>query len=325
MNILVTGSTGFIGRSLCEKLTEKNLKAWGTVLAGESVESLPANVEVVPIEPIGPETKWYEALEGIDTVVHLAARVHVMDEKDDDPLKAYRHANVYGTEHLAREAANHGIKRFVFLSSVKVLGEETEVPYCENAPPQPMDPYGISKHEAEDALWKVAAETDLEVVIIRPPLVYGAGVKANFLNLLKLVHLGIPMPLGAVNNCRSLIYRSNLIDAIVICINHPKAVGQTFLVSDNEDVSTPELIRRVASAMGCPARLFPVPVSVMRFAGKLTGKTAAMDRLLGSLVVDSGKIRRELGWNPPFTMAEGLKETAEWYKVRLGTMGDKVG
>lgn len=316
LRILVTGATGFVGRSLCEKLLLNDVELRGTVWAAEPATNLQAGVQAVPIETIGPDTDWSETLSGIETVIHLAARVHVMDETSGDPLTAYRQVNVAGTENLARQAAAQGVKRLIFLSSVKVHGEETEVPYTEQLSPAPQDPYGVSKLEAENLLHKISAETGLEVVIIRPPLIYGPGVKANFLNLLKIVDKGIPLPLASITNVRSLLYLGNLIDAIILCANHPQAAGQVFLVSDGEDVSTSELVRRVATALDRPARLLSFPPSLMRLAGKLTGKSMAVDRLLGSLVIDSGKIRRELGWMPPYTMAEGLAATAKWYKSR---------
>jgi nucleoside-diphosphate-sugar epimerase len=211
------------------------------------------------------------------------------------------------------------VRRFIFISSIKVNGEGTlpGQPYTADDIPAPADPYGVSKHEAELGLMKLAEETGLEVVIIRSPLVYGPGVKANFLSLLKFVNKGIPMPLASINNKRSMIYLGNLVDAIVTCAAHPNAAGQTFLVSDGTDISTPELMRRVAAAFERPVRLMPFPPSLIRLAGRLLGKSAAMDRLLGSLEVDCGKIRRELGWNPPFTMAAGLKDTAEWFNKQF--------
>lgn len=312
-NVLVTGATGFIGRALCAKLLAEGAQTRAAVWREEPAGSIQAGLDVVPIDSIGPDTDWNRALAGIDAVIHLAARVHVMDEKAEEPLAAYRRVNVAGTERLARMAAANGVKRLIFMSSVKVHGEETPVRYTEHDIPAPLDPYGVSKLEAEDILRKIAAKTGLEVVVIRPPLVYGPGVKANFYKLMGIVARGLPLPFGSVNNARSLIYLGNLIDAVILCSRHPSAAGQTFLISDGENVSTPELIRRIAAALGKPARLFPFPPEIMRFAGKLTGRASAVDRLLGSLAVDDSKIRKELGWKPPFTMTEGLKETAEWY------------
>jgi nucleoside-diphosphate-sugar epimerase len=316
MNVLVTGATGFVGRLLCEQLS-KTCSVRGSVRSVKTPTYLPAGIQAAPIASIGPDTDWSAALTGIDIVIHLAARVHVMDETVGDPLTAYRLVNVAGTERLARQAAAAGVRRLVFLSSVKVHGEESTAPYAEENQPAPQDPYGVSKLEAEHILQQIAAETGLEVVIIRPPLVYGPGVKANFRNLLKIVERGLPLPFAGINNARSLIYLGNLNDAIITCATHPQAAGQTFLVSDGEDVSTPTLIRRVAAALDRPARLLPFPPSLMQLAGKLTGKSMAVDRLLGSLVIDSGKIRRELGWKPPYSMAEGLRKTAEWFRRRF--------
>jgi nucleoside-diphosphate-sugar epimerase len=222
--------------------------------------------------------------------------------------------NAGGTEVLARQAADRGVRRFVFLSSVKVHGEGSRVPYTEEQQPDPQDPYGVSKWKAEVSLKRIGGDTGLEVVIIRPPLVYGPGVKANFYQLLRSIELGLPLPLAGIQNKRSLVFLGNLIDAIISCATHAEAAGRTFLVSDGEDISTSELITRAAAALGRPARLLPFPSALLRLAGLLTGKKAAVDRLLGSLTVDSSRIRRELGWTPPFTMTEGLRETAVWYR-----------
>lgn len=316
-SVLVTGATGFVGRPLCEKLLKTFGLVRGSVWIAEPATCLPAGVQLAPIEAIGPATDWSEALTGIDTVVHLAARVHVMDDTSEDPLEAYRQVNVSGTENLARQSVANGVRRLVFISSVKVHGEESDVTYTEENALSPQDPYGVSKLEAEVALKRIAKNTGLEVVIIRPPLVYGPGVKANFLRLLGTVERGIPLPLASIDNRRSLVYLGNLIDAISLCATHPKAAGQAFLVSDGDDVSIPDLIRRLASALERPARLLPCPTTLMRLAGRMLSKASAVDRLVGSLTVDSSKINRELGWQPPFTMAEGLKVTATWCKSRV--------
>jgi len=319
--ILVTGATGFIGSALCGRLLADGARVRAAVWREDPPGGLQAGLETALIDSVGPDTAWTDALARTDTVIHLAARVHVMDERCKDPLAAYRRVNVAGTERLARVSAANGVKRLVFLSSVKVNGEESLTRYTENDHAAPSDPYGISKFEAEEVLKKISAETGLEVVIIRPPLVYGPGVKANFYRLMAMVEKGLPLPLGGFDNSRSFVYLGNLTDAIVLCAKHPNAGGRTFLVSDGEDVSTPELVRRLALALGRPSRVFPFPPGLMRLAGKLAGKTASVDRLLGSLVVDNSKIIRELGWKPPFTMSEGLKETAEWYVKRLRSAG----
>jgi nucleoside-diphosphate-sugar epimerase len=258
-------------------------------------------------------TDWTDALRGIDIIVHLAARVHMMHDTVVDPLAAFREVNVSGTERLIQMAAAARVKRLIYISSIKVNGEESSTPYTEQDIPNPQDAYAVSKWEAEQVLRQSTADTGVEVVIIRPPLVYGPGVKANFLQLIKIVNRGIPLPLSSVNNSRSVIYLGNLIDAIVACIDRPEAAGQTFLVSDGEDISTPELIRRVAAVLGKSPRLFPCPPMIMRLAGKLTGRFAEVERLLGSLTVDTSKIQRELGWKAPYTLEQGLRETAEWF------------
>ena len=317
MNVLVTGANGFVGGALCKRMVADGWHVRGTVRCTKQAASLPAGVEIVQVKSIGADSDWLDALNGVDAVVHLAARVHVMNDIVADPLSAFRQVNVAGTERLARIAAISGVKRFVYISTIKVNGEEEYTPYTEQDIPKPKDPYGISKWEAEQALYETAKKTGLEVAILRPPLVYGPGVKANFLTLLKLVQSGFPIPLLNIDNHRSLIYLGNLVDAIVTCITHPNASGQTYLVSDGESVSTPELIRRVASALGSPAHLIPFPLFLMRFAGMLIGKLPSVNRLLGSLSVDSAKINRELGWTPPYTMAQGLRETADWFKTYL--------
>jgi len=312
--VLVTGATGFVGRFLCTRLLSEGRNVRGTIRSAEKHSLLVLGVEPLVIEPLGPDTNWSKALEGIDTVIHLAARVHIMNDKVDDPLAEFRLVNTLGTKRLAEEAARAGVKRFVFISTIKVNGEETAIPYTRDSLPNPSDPYGISKWEAEQALRSIERKTGLEVVVIRPPLVYGPGVKANFLKMMHAIQRGIPLPLASLSNRRNIIYVGNIVDSIATCCTHPKAAGQTYLVSDGEDVSTPDLVQRIASALGRPARLVPFPTVLMRVLGKVTGKSAAVDRLLGSLVVDSSKIRSELGWKPPFSMEEGLAHTARWYK-----------
>jgi nucleoside-diphosphate-sugar epimerase len=310
---LITGANGFVGQALCKRMISNGWRVRGTVRNRPLAFSRVVGAEAIEIPSIDSKTDWSKALVGVDTVVHLAARTHVMIEDSHDPLEAYRLINVAGTERLARSAGTFGVERFIYLSSVKVNGEGRAERYTELDIPAPEDPYGISKWEAEQVLYDIAGRTGLEVVALRPPLVYGPGVKANFLRLLDLIYRGIPLPLASVDNRRSLIYLENLVDAIVTCINNPKATGQTYFVSDGDDASTPELIRRVATVLGRPARLFPFPPALMHVAGKILGKSAAMERLLGSLTVDPGKIRRELQWEAPYTMVQGLQETADWY------------
>jgi nucleoside-diphosphate-sugar epimerase len=237
-----------------------------------------------------------------------------MYEQTANPLRLYRNINVEGTHNLARQATIAGVQRFIYISSIKVNGERTmDRPFREDDVPRPEGAYSISKWEAEQALAHVAATSSLDVVILRPPLIYGPGVRANFLLLMKAIRRGIPLPFGNVHNQRSLLYLGNLTDAIVTCINHPRAAGKTYVLSDNEDLSTTDLLRGLANAMGSPSRLLPIPTPFLRLAGKVIGKTDAMDRLIGSLVVDSYKIRQELNWNPPYTISQGLHETASWF------------
>ncbi len=313
--VLVTGANGFIGTNLCKRLLSENFHIRGAVRPGKAI-LLPKGVEATPVESIEGDTPWGDALEGVHTVIHLAALVHVMKDSASDSFAEYRKVNVQGSGHLALAAAQYGVKRFIFMSSVKVNGEGRSTPYKEADIQEPQDPYGISKLEAEQVLHEIADQTGLEVVILRPPLVYGPGAKANFLRLLKVVDSGIPFPLANVNNRKSLIYLENLADAIVACINHPKAAGQTFFVSDGEDVSTIELIRHMGSALGRPVRMFSFPPFMIRLGGRLLGKSSEVERLLGSLMVDCSNIKRELDWKPPYTMDQGLKETGRWYLKR---------
>jgi nucleoside-diphosphate-sugar epimerase len=312
--ILVTGATGFVGQAFCERAISKGWKVRAALRTPGNF-TLPTGTEVVTIKSIGAETSWTESLAGVDTVIHLAARVHVMKDTATDPLTAFREVNVAGTEALARCAAASGVRRFVFMSSIKVIGEGKSEPYTELDQPLPKDSYAVSKWEAEQILRQIAESTRMEVVILRPPLVYGPGVKANFLKLLKLVDSGIPLPFGSIDNHRSLIYLGNLVDAIMTSITHAEAAGNTYLVSDSECVSTRELVCRLGRALDKPARLLVAPVFLLKLAGLMFGKTAAENRLTGSLVIDITKIMSELGWCPPFTMDEGLRDTAQWFKT----------
>lgn len=329
MRVLVTGASGFIGQALCQALSRSghtvrrviraratNDRAPDSRFANPSVDGMAAEtMETVGIDVIGPETNWSQALAGIESIVHLAARVHVLKETAADPLTEFRQVNVAGSERLARMAVAAGVRRLVYVSSVKVNGESTSSgrAFSEEDAPSPQDAYGLSKWEAEQALLEVARETGLEVVIVRPPLVYGPGVGGNFLRLMNWIDRGWPLPLGSVSNARSLIYLGNLVDVLTICVESPRAAGKIFLASDGEDVSTPELIRRLARVMGRQPRLISIPPAILRIAGLLTGKSAETERLLGSLCVDSSRIRRELQWTPPFPLEQGLRETAAWY------------
>lgn len=316
MRVLVTGANGFIGQTLCRRLCEdeKHEVVAAVRGGGNSI----AGITHLSVGDIHSQTTWKHALGGVDVVVHLAGRAHVMRDTHIDPLAGYRAINTDGTLNAARQAVAAGVRRFIYLSSIKVCGEGqslvSEAAYDETQLPAPSDAYAISKLEAEKGLKDIAKTTGLEVVILRPPLVYGPGVTANFLRLMRMVDRGWPLPLGAVNNRRDLIYLGNLVDAIATCITHVAAANKTFLLADGDDVSTPELIRRLSDALGCPARLLPMPEHGLRIAGILTGKSMAVNRLLGSLMVDSSAIRQDLDWSPLYSMREGLLETVKWYR-----------
>jgi UDP-glucose 4-epimerase len=309
MTILVTGASGFVGADLCQILVARGYGVRGVFRKTNGVTATHSPFERVGVATIDASTAWSLVLQDVETVVHLAARVHVMSDTSLDPLAAFRLVNTEATLNLACQAAQAGVKRFIFISSVKVNGEETELdqPFNEDDEPRPIDPYGISKMEAEQGLRKIAANTGMEVVIIRPPLVYGPGVKANFAALMRAVQRGWPLPLGAVHNQRSLVALDNLVDFIVTCISHPHAANQTFLVSDGQDLSTTELVRGMAQAAGVPARLLPVPVWALQAGATLLGKGDAVQRLCGNLQVDISKARSLLGWVPPVSVDEGLR------------------
>ena len=307
MKILITGATGFIGKTLCEALSNYGFNLRAAVRQRDI--KLPIDYEIVQIGDIGLQADWQEALIGVDTVIHLAGMVHMLGDTGDHSLSTFRKVNVLGTEQLARMAIKAGVKKFIFISSVKVNGEGALRSYIEKDIPAPKDAYGISKREAEDLLTCIAVETGLQVVILRLPLVYGLGVKANFKSLVKLASSGLPLPFKGVNNRRSFLYLGNLVDAIVTCIRHPLAAGETFLVSDDQDVSTPDLIKMIACAMNKKAVLFSLHPVILSALCKIAGKTEELEKLTGTLLVDSSKIRNLLGWKPPFTLEEGIRET----------------
>jgi nucleoside-diphosphate-sugar epimerase len=311
MKLLVTGASGFVGMELIRYLYEMHRFQIIAALHHQ-VPAFPTGVESVQVADLTAFTDWSMALAGVETVVHLAARVHVIHDLSRNPLDEFRQVNVAGTLNLARQAAVAGVKRFIFLSSVKVNGECTHpgYPYSEQDIPAPQDPYGISKHEAEEGLRQLAKETGMAVTIIRPPLVYGYGVKANFRNLLLWLKKGIPLPLGAIHNQRSFVALDNLIDFILTCILHPNAANQTFLVADGEDLSTPELLQRAGLALGKPVRLLPVAAGMLHLGATLIGKKAMTQRLCGSLQVDISKARELLNWAPPMSVDEGLRRVA---------------
>lgn len=313
--ILVTGATGFVGRRLCGALLERGDEVVAAIRNESRAECLPRGVTTVAVGEIGPETVWEpKLLETIDAVAHLAARVHVLRETAENPAAEFQRVNVAGTERLARAAAGR-VKRFVFISSLHAMRSLADERLTESSNCLPESDYGRSKLEAERVLSTIAYETGLETTILRPPPVYGPGHAGNLQKLMQAVQHGWPLPLGGVRgNQRSLIYVDNLVDAIVTCLNHPRAGGQTFLLGDAGSVSVADLIRQAGAAFGCRPRLIPIPPAAMRLAGKLTGKSAAVEKLLGSLAIDDGRIRTTLEWEPPVSREEGFAETAAWMK-----------
>lgn len=311
LNIAITGASGFVGRQLCSELV---LRGYKVTAFTRDLRNQLDNIDYHMIEDIGVDTNWGNALDKVDVLIHLAARVHVMHEVANNPLQSFLDVNLHATVHLAKAAAAAGVKRFVYASSIKVNGEFTQnQPFSEQDAANPQDAYAVSKWEAEKALREIEKETGMQVVILRPPLIYGPNVKANFASLIKLVDKGLPLPLASINNKRSLIYLGNFVDAIISCAQHPKAAGNTYLVSDGEDISMPQLIKKIAYALNRPSRLFSFPVSIMYLIAKLAGKSSSLQRITQSLAIDSSKIRQELNWQPPFTIEQGLKETADWH------------
>lgn len=312
--LLITGSSGFVGCRLVEKAIGNPDYGVGALVRRTPVRSI-EGVAYHLLPDFSTIDAQHRALHNVDVVIHLASRVHIMNDTEVDPLTAFRLVNVGHTVQLARSAVTAGVKRFIFVSSIKVNGEETApgFPYRETDAPSPADPYGVSKMEAEEALKALAVETGLEVVIIRPVLVYGPGVKANFESMMKWLHKGIPLPFGAIRNQRSLVALDNLVDLILTCVNHPAAADQTFLVSDGDDVSTTQLLQKLANALNSPARLIPVPEWVLTVGASLLGRKALSQRLCGSLQVDITKACSLLGWHPVVTIDQGLRATADHY------------
>jgi nucleoside-diphosphate-sugar epimerase len=313
--ILLTGATGFIGRAVTTTLLENSSFVVATVRA-RVTQAMPVceALRWVVVGDIHAQTVWQPYLDGVQTVVHCAGRAHVLREQATDAQAAFLEVNVAGTLRLAQQAAVAGVQRFVFLSSIGVNGNQTSVPFDEAATPHPHDAYAVSKFEAEQALLALAAQTGMEVVIIRPPLVYGPGAPGNFASLVRWVQRGLPLPLGAVHNQRSFVALDNLVSMVLLCADRalsPQAANQVFVVADGEDVSTSTLLRKVARAAGRPSRLLPVPASWLRAGAGLLGKRAVADRLLGNLQVDATKARTLLGWRPVITMDEQLAKMFE--------------
>ena len=312
---LVTGATGFVGNAFVKQLLTRYEFGHVAVAVRKNGFQWPDGVRQHIIGNLDISNDWSNVVEDISVVVHCAARVHLVTDKSENPLDEFRNVNVQGTMNLARYAATAGVRRFVFVSSIGVNGAETfRQPFDAQDRALPHSPYALSKYEAELGLHALATETGMEVVIIRPPLVYGPGAPGNFGSLMRWLQRGIPLPLGSIHNLRSLVALDNLVDLIVTCLTHPAAANETFLVSDGEDVSTTELLRRMGQAMGCPARLIPVPSGVLKAAAALLGKRDMAQRLCGSLQVDIQKTRQLLGWNPPLTLDQGLRKAAEGFR-----------
>jgi len=311
--VLVSGANGFVGRAVCRSLLRQGWQVRGAVRSTLLKNFLEPGVEMSVVHDLGPHTDWTHALTDVDAVVHCAARVHMLSERAADAATLYHRTNTAGTARLADMSVQFGVRRFLYMSSLKVLGEESGHRLSASDVSEPHDPYARSKWDAEQFLIQLATRTPLEVVIVRPPLVYGPGVKANFLALLGLVRMGVPLPLASIRNVRSFLYVENLADAIVRCLTHPKAAGETFLLSDDDDVSTPELLRRLGDALGVRVRLVPFSPRILSIVAHVVGKTNALRRLTGSLSIDPRHIKETLDWKPPYSMDKGLKATAVWY------------
>lgn len=311
MKLLVTGASGFVGSAVCRAIMSSNHEC---VASARNIQASVVRADqVVATGDMTATTQWQEALSDVDVVIHCAARVHVMHDRSGDPLAEFRAVNVDGTLNLARQAAAAGVKRLIYISSIKVNGEFTQTgnPFQADDAPAPSDAYGISKMEAEQGLKRIAQEAGLEMVIIRPPLVYGRGVKGNFASMMTLVDRSLPLPLGAIHNKRTLIGVDNLVDLIMTCLDHPNAANQVFLAGDDEDISTTQLLKRLAAAMGRPSRLIPVPATLLKLCATLLGKADMAQRLLGSLQLDTRKTRELLGWSPPISLDEGLRRCVD--------------
>ena len=314
--VLVTGATGFVGAAVVPWLSQSGFEVVAAVRRTPE-PSFGDDVRVSFVGDVGPNTNWEAPLAGIDAIVHLAARAHVMDEKEKGATSAYHRTNTEATHQLATQAAVCGVKRLVFVSTIKVNGDRTtHSPFSETDEPSPTAAYAISKAEAERALRGVAERTGLEVVILRAPLVYGEGVKGNFRSLLRLCTTGVPLPLGGASNRRSMVYVGNLADAIRSCLSHERAANELFLVRDGDDVSIANLVRRLRAGLEVPQRMFSFPLSMLRLGARAAGQADKLARLIDALVVDDTKLRTMLGWSPPFTIEAGLRRTVEWHRSK---------
>lgn len=322
MKVLVTGANGFVGRALCQLLAENTSHEIIAAVRRQTDDLITAS-KIVEIEAIDANTNWQAALQGVDVIVHLAGRAHVMRENADNVMAIYRTINTQGTHHLAQQAMQAGVKRFIYISSIKVNGEGqatiNDASYQPDDTPNPHDAYAISKAEAESAITSLCTGSTMQYVILRPPLIYGSGVKANFLQLIKLVHSGVPLPFGCLHNQRDMIYIKNFCDVIQHCITHPQAANKIYLPSDNAPVSTPALANALALAMRQKAKLLPIPMWALKTAFLLLGKTKAFSRLSGSLMVDSSALTQDLQWHPPYTLQQGVQATVDWFINKSNT------
>lgn len=311
--VMVTGANGFVGQPLCVEMLGRG---WHVKAALRAPHQFLPGIEPVMVGPIDDDTDWTDGLRGVEVVIHLAARVHVMKEAAADPLAEFLKVNLCGTVNLAQQAARAGVKRLVYVSSIGVNGNRTEGEraFSEEDIPHPHNAYALSKWQAEQALRRIAQETGMQVVIVRPPLVYGPAAKGNFINLLAAIDKGIPLPLAGARNLRSLVYVGNLVDVLIACAIHPSAAGQTYLVRDGEDISTALLVGKIAAALGRSCRSFYFPPGLLRAVAVMLGRSAQVDQLFGSLRVSDAKLRSELGWVPPYTLDQGLHATADWYR-----------
>ena len=312
-SILITGATGFVGRNLIPLLLQQNYSIKIAVRSTVN-PAFATQLTVVQVGDINGDTEWQFALQDIDVVIHLAARAHILKDKSPNPEAEFLRVNTAGTANLAQQAMQAGVKHFIFISSIGAVTRLSNHLVTEKSPCQPTSPYGLSKLQAEQALIEIAQPRSMAWTILRPTLVYGKGNPGNMERLVKLIKTSLPLPFGNINNRRSFVYVRNLVDAIATCIDCTNAKNQTFIVSDGEDLSTPELIRRISKAMGKSPLLLPFPPSLLSLGTKIIGKADVSDRLLGSLQVDSSKIRQMLNWKPPYTVDEGMQATVDWLK-----------
>lgn len=311
--VLVTGANGFVGQHLSRELVSKGWCVRAAIRRPDAARDIPIGVEITQVRNLQSEDEWVRSLSQVDAVVHLVGRTHVVNEEATDPLLAYRAVNVHGTKAVVSASLRAGVKRFVYLSSIKAVGEGAPIPYTETAPCQPEDAYGITKLEAEQLLWKMCMGTPMEIVILRPPLVFGEGVKGNFLRLLQAIERGIPLPFKSVRNKRNMIYVRNLTSAIITALEHPLAANQVFHVADSVALSTPELIERIAKLMNRPVRLIACPQKLIHLGASILGRNTDVNRLTKSLTVCSQKISRQLNWTAPYSFETGLSNTVAWF------------